>query len=128
MVCSPTEVCTLSLEYPLLQAHAADVVVASAARAEEPTTLLCPSFPVHSTRLALLRSTYVLQFDASSFYERVMACLLRYKAVFHPNGGTWQAAQPHGIFRLWADRCIFIVVAFDHEPLTDISLQAGSMH
>ena len=87
MVCSPTEVCTLSLEYPLLQAHAADVAVASAARAEEPTTLLCPSFPVHSTRLALLRSTYVLRFDASSFYERVMACLLRYKAVFHPNGG-----------------------------------------
>jgi hypothetical protein len=76
---------------------------AEAAAAHDPA-LLCPSFLIHRSRLALLRGAYTLAFETTSFYERVMACLLRYKAVFHPNGGNWQAAQPHGIFALWADR------------------------
>jgi hypothetical protein len=74
------------------------------ALAADDTSLICPSFPIHRSRLELLRRSYTLAFECTSFYERVMACLLRYKAVFHPNGGSWQAAQPHGIFDLWADR------------------------
>jgi hypothetical protein len=77
---------------------------AAEASAASDSALLCPSFLIHRSRLALLRGTYTLAFETTSFYERVMACLLRYKAVFHPNGGNWQAAQPHGIFALWADR------------------------
>jgi hypothetical protein len=92
-------------------------------------SLLCPSFPVHRSRLALLRSTYVLQFEVTSFYERVFACLLRYKAVFHPNGGNWQAAQPHAIFELWTRRCLLhtflFLRVFDAHCCR---LQAGSMH
>jgi hypothetical protein len=98
---------TLSLERSKSSASASDTAIASrAACAGDDSEMLCPSFRVHRSRLALLRDTYVLQFEMTSFYERVMACLLRYKVVFHPNGGSWQAAQPHGIFRLWADRCV----------------------
>jgi hypothetical protein len=78
---------------------------ATAPLAAGDSVLLCPSFLVHRSRLELLRRSYTLPFESTSFYERVMACLLRYKAVFHPNGGNWQAAQPHGIFELWASRC-----------------------
>jgi hypothetical protein len=120
---------TLSLEYPLAQTQAADVVVASAEPSEDGVALLCPSFPVHRTRLDLLRTTYALKFDPSSFYERVMACLLRYKAVFHPNGGTWQAAQPHGIFRLWAQRYFFISLCLSILNMwLTFCVQAGSIH
>jgi len=53
----------------------------------------------------------------------VMACLLRYKAVFHPNGGNWQAAQPHGIFELWASRYFALFCRLP--PLALIALRTG---
>lgn len=97
---------TLSLSIPKHPASPPSTAdSATGAIAGDNTLLLCPSFPVHRSRLTLLRSTYVHQFEVTSFYERVLACLLRYKAVFHPNGGNWQAAQPHAIFELWTTRC-----------------------
>jgi hypothetical protein len=97
---------TLSLLTPqsTVQPTSAETVATGPLAADD-SGLLCPSFLVHRSRLELLRRSYTLPFESTSFYERVMACLLRYKAVFHPNGGNWQAAQPHGIFELWASRC-----------------------
>ena len=102
---------TLSLHCVKQPTSASSVAVSVAGLLEaDDSGLLCPSFPIHRSRLALLRSTFTLQYEITSFYEHVMACLLRYKAVFHPNGGNWQAAQPHGIFELWANRYFCVVL------------------
>jgi hypothetical protein len=121
---------TLSLHRSTLPTSTCDTAeAATGVIADDAALLLCPSFPVHRSRLALLRRTYVHKFAVTAFYERVMACLLRYKAVFHPNGGNWQAAQPHAIFELWTNRCplsIFLFCsvfgAYSCRP------QAGCMH
>ena len=128
-VACDNDIFTLSLEclkHPESPSGAADT--ATGGPTGEDSVLLCPSFTVHRSRLALLRNTYVHQFEVASFYERVLACLLRYKAVFHPNGGNWQAAQPHGIFELWSNRCVSWTLPLLNLLLCFTLLQTWSMH
>jgi hypothetical protein len=104
-VVSADEMVTLSLHSTQHPTSVSSVAVSAGGLLQaNDSGLLCPSFPIHRSRLAQLRCTFTLQYEITSFYEHVMACLLRYKAVFHPNGGNWQAAQPNGIFELWANR------------------------
>jgi hypothetical protein len=125
-VVSADEMFTLSLYCPQHPTSVSSVAVSAGGLLQAGDYgLLCPSFPIHRSRLAQLRSTFTLQYEITSFYEHVMACLLRYKAVFHPNGGNWQAAQPNGIFELWTNRYCAMLSSC-HLHLTHCE-QAGSI-